>query len=76
MAPFTREQAEFISKLIGYADHGCSICVGSLIDIFNRHETGWKFECGEAIGPNLDDDREESDGWPNEMRIVVTAKPR
>lgn len=75
MTTFTQEQAEFIAKLIGYADGGCSTCVGNLIDAFNSRETGWTLVASGHEDYDYELDEVLPDGWPNKARIAVLANP-
>jgi hypothetical protein len=45
----TRDEAEKIAKLIGFADGGCPACVGALVECANGLGLGYQFEMTDEV---------------------------
>lgn len=66
----TLDEAKLIANIIGTADHGCSVCVGNLVERMNRDFPQFKWERGDSEMPLYD--RDEDDTWSKQMEVLVS----
>lgn len=69
----TLSEARAVARIVGTADHGCSVCVGNLVDALNDARLGFAFEC---TGKDL---HARPEWWPDGGRekvgIYVRVRP-
>lgn len=74
----TREDAEKVARLIGYADGGCYYCAANLAEIAEKVFPEWRFVVGSSV-EEVDDDPADPieslpGGWPNKRRVEVAVE--
>jgi hypothetical protein len=76
----TLDEAKALARIIGTADHGCSACVGNLVEKMNKAFPAFTWRQGDAVTEYRDEKgglvTENDDYYDSEMYIDVRVEAR